>query len=468
MKLANPPHSGLPHLVGHRRAGDIRRRILRRAASAAPTELVDGADRYLRGQEAISYAALDDLPVLADDNLRDVLSRRSSLSCQATHKSKFFVCTTDSTRSMPSHGRKLSPQIVEVIDEIARALDFLIEVDPERGMRATLRAIQPGDHAATELALSLAQRERHGASDLRDVSEGLRGELFVSLQDMFPASEDQTPVGVHTVTPREDVGDWRNAILASLTHAGTQSSLNVLQELGTRRPDIDLTRAILTAQEAIRVSGWLPLELREIHAMLERRDVRAIRSSATLLELVEDELNRIQGTLKGETPQAFALWNFGPDDYSSPKEENSLSDWYCHALRERLTSAGLIINREVEVRNTPGPGIGHRQDIRIEVANSTTGEHYIVVVEVKGIWNRDVRTSLTTQLAMDYLTDAGISHGVYLVVSFDPEHITSANKRRIARRNLRGLGEHLREQSNALAPALSVIPLLHDANPLWP
>ena len=100
------------------------------------------------------------------------------------------------------------------------------------------------------------------------------------------------------MTPREDVGDWRNAILASLTHAGTQSSLNVLQELGTRRPDIDLTRAILTAQEAIRVSGWLPLELREIHAMLERRDVRAIRSSATLLELVEDELNRSKARLR--------------------------------------------------------------------------------------------------------------------------------------------------------------------------
>jgi hypothetical protein len=202
--------------------------------------------------------------------------------------------------------------------------------------------------------------------------------------------------------------------------------------------------------------------------LLEREGARLVRSNDTLIEAVRQELGCIQGWLGGETPQAFSLWNIAPPEHFVPKDENTISDWYCHALRIRLADSGLIVNREVEVRNNIGPGVGSRQDIRVEIRDPETGELYVTVVEVKGIWHEQVRTSLISQLAEDYLVGGGLTHGIYLVVSFSPRFVSNDRKRKASSKNLEGLEVLLQEQADSLAPELRVIPVIHDGDPPWP
>jgi hypothetical protein len=145
-------------------------------------------------------------------------------------------------------------------------------------------------------------------------------------------------------------------------------------------------------------------------------------------------------------------------------KKTEISDWYCHGLRLMLDRSGLIINREVEVRNATGRGVGQRQDIRVEVKEPDTGDHFVTVIEVKGIWNSGVKTNLVTQLVGDYLIGGGLSHGVYLVVTFDPSQISVVSKATASKSNLKKLAATLANQARSVDKALTVIPVIHSGD----
>jgi hypothetical protein len=56
-----------------------------------------------------------------------------------------------------------------------------------------------------------------------------------------------------------------------------------------------------------------------------------VTDAADLQAAVVEALQTIEGWLTGDTPQAFGLWNVSKMP-GEPKEENSISDWYCHGL----------------------------------------------------------------------------------------------------------------------------------------
>ena len=84
---------------------------------------------------------------------------------------------------------------------------------------------------------------------------------------------------------------------------------------------------------------------------------------------------------------------------------------------EDLAGRHIIVNREVEIRRAPGPGVGERTDIHVDaVAKTSAAESAIrAVIEVKGCWNRELESAIETQLAQSYLSDAGNRFGLYVV-----------------------------------------------------
>ncbi|WP_442542623.1 NACHT domain-containing protein [Arthrobacter sp. KN11-1C] len=351
---------------------------------------------------------------------------------------------------------------------IAASLAALLVHAPDAGFRALMELAESREALALEVLPKLVTLEPRGSVRGAAVDDRLRISLFERLCILFPPADDPRNDGVHLVSAREDLARWRDGLLSSVIRGGTRQGLEAVTALATRRPDLRLEWAVAAAQESYRINGWQPITIQELRAVLERRGARLVRSNDTLLHAVIEELGCLQEWLRGETPQAFSLWDIAPPDYFVPKDENTISDWYCHALRIRLADSGLIVNREVEVRNRIGPGVGSRQDIRIEIRNPATGEQYVTVVEVKGIWHPGVQSCLKSQLADDYLVGGGLTHGVYLVVSFSPQHVSNPSKRRTSKRNLEGLEVLLREQAEALAPALTVVPVIHDGDPPWP
>jgi hypothetical protein len=350
------------------------------------------------------------------------------------------------------------------VTEMAILLGSLLEHEASSGFSLLTELLAERGDLASAVILEVASRERYGQNRMHQVEPHVRIQIFELLVDLFPPSQESFETGVHAVTPREDLAEWRQGLLNSVVRAGTREGMLSVIDLSQRRPDLHLEWAVASARESFRVNGWLPLSVAELRLVLARSGARLARSNSDVLSLVVDALDEIQEWLTGETPQAFALWDVGPG-FRSPKDENRISDWYCHALRIVLDRAGLIINREVEVRNTSGRGVGHRQDVRIEVRDRTNGEHYVTVVEVKGIWNSGVRTNLMSQLVDDYLVRGGLTHGIYLVAMFSPSSMVGVpSKQAASRRNVRGLRETLDNQATSVAPALSVVAILHDAD----
>jgi hypothetical protein len=154
------------------------------------------------------------------------------------------------------------------------------------------------------------------------------------------------------------------------------------------------------------------------------------------LDVVVESLNRLQKRLqRQETPLARYLWDKVPKDLKTtffrPVDENTLSDYLKVHLQDELETRGIILGREVEIRqgflakNQPGQQPGQRTDIQISVSvprSDGPGVHTLTVaVEVKGIWNKGLWESMRTQLVDRYLGDNELTHGLYVVGWFNQE-----------------------------------------------
>jgi hypothetical protein len=112
-----------------------------------------------------------------------------------------------------------------------------------------------------------------------------------------------------------------------------------------------------------------------------------------------------------------------PGGAARPKDEGDLSDWLKVHLQEDLAGRRIVVNREVEIRRAPGPGIGQRTDIHVDAVAKNAGVERIIraVIEVKGCWNRELKSAIETQLADSYLTGAGNQFGLYVVGWFSSD-----------------------------------------------
>ena len=346
--------------------------------------------------------------------------------------------------------------------ELATILEAALRVNPGESVRFMESLLNGRTDLAKVTLPMFAQAERFESTSILGIDVRTRSRLYIGIATLFPPGESW-PSGVHSVTPQEDLAEWRDELLAGVVREGTRDSLAAASAIADQVPGAVTSYALIRAREAYRLAGWFPLPVSELHSLLERTDTRLVRSSRDAKLAVLDALAEIEGWLQGETPQAFTLWNLGTA-LANPKDENHISDWYCHGLRLLLARSGLVINREVEISNRTGRGVGKRNDLRIEVRDPDNGNEYIVIVEVKGIWNSEVKTSLRAQLAKDYLSQAGLTHGVYLVVMFPPSQITVKSRADAARARAKGLRKHLDSEAASLGPALDVSAVYHDAS----
>jgi hypothetical protein len=225
--------------------------------------------------------------------------------------------------------------------------------------------------------------------------------------------------------------------------------------------------SLARARDLVLETSWTPPTVDELLELLRSAERRFVSSAAELQNVILEQLREMQAWLVGENPQAFALWNVTKAP-GRPKEENSLSDWYCHGLRLLLAAQGVIVNREVEVRRSPGAAAGQRQDIRVEVRHPKTGELWAVVIEVKGCWNAGLRKDLQGQLAGRYLQQGGLTHGIYLVTCFPPNQISvETTRKKLARHTVASLERDLQSDAAEVDPRMCVVPVVHQA-PLPP
>jgi hypothetical protein len=450
---------------GADRARDVHRELLAQANLVAPeftkSEGQKALTRAVLG--AGSWSSIEDLRVVMDASWWPHLQVALNLASGHRHHETLQLAKGLVPDSL---NEWCKARLQNSTHELPGTASHLLESDAVDGFDSLKLLIQSRPSIVPATLLAIAQSERHGAGRLLSIDPDLRLELYTLIRDLFPADGDPIEQGVHAVSPREDLAQWRDSLLASVVRDGSARAVSAIAGANALRPDMALGFALARARESFRLNGWLPLQVEELIWILHRRGSSLIRSNEDLLTAVVAELAVLGGWLVGETPQAFALWN-RHKDYESPKTENLISDWYCHGLRVRLNDVGVVVNREVEVRNRTGLGGGLRQDIRVEVANAEANETYRVVIEVKGIWNPEVRVGLPNQLVKDYLVEGNLTHGIYLVVCFDADHIHEKRRAATARKNLLELSDLLDDQAQSAGDGLHVVSVVQTADLPW-
>jgi hypothetical protein len=147
-------------------------------------------------------------------------------------------------------------------------------------------------------------------------------------------------------------------------------------------------------------------------------DRRLVRDSHELASIVLESLIRLQGRVKGPNSPAAQYWDESRDA-QKPKSETRLADNLREYLDLVLRQQAIIINREVEIRNLSGRGIGERTDLLISAASKNPESSKLdvaeVVVECKGCWDDGLFDEMESQLRDRYLRGAGYKYGIHLV-----------------------------------------------------
>jgi len=267
-----------------------------------------------------------------------------------------------------------------------------------------------------ELVEEMVASDHWTAGSLRDLIPEALADLYVWLVGQYPPREDPTDSDdeelFHEITVREDIGSWRDSIPSLIQERATPAALAALIRMSAALPNLAWLRIVAAeAADAVRRATWRPQYTPE-QLLRVARDSRArlIQNGDQLVAVLEESLRRLErDILHGATPQVALLWNDLGSGMWRPKEELTLSDYVkVHLERELLA---VVVNREVEIH------LGHdRLDILVDTLSSLPATGGIsAVVEVKGGWNRELRTAMQTQLSERYLVNGPYRHGLYLV-----------------------------------------------------
>jgi hypothetical protein len=208
---------------------------------------------------------------------------------------------------------------------------------------------------------------------------------------------------------------FRDVLLQRLIARGTPESVRVLEQIQLSQPQLPWAYYMSQADAQLLQVSWVPPQPSEIRE-LTRQDTRLVNNGSQLSNVLKDALERIQQKLHAESEAVIELWNYSNTRRREywPQDENDLSNWLKRRLEEEIVARGVIIAREVEIRRKRDSA-GERTDLYVVCRHPATDKKIVVVVEVKGCWNADLKSAMKTQLAERYLKDNFYDHGIYVV-----------------------------------------------------
>lgn len=84
-------------------------------------------------------------------------------------------------------------------------------------------------------------------------------------------------------------------------------------------------------------------------------------------------------------------------------------------ILEKISEKGIVVNREVQIRRTPGQKTDIHVDAMVSGGRAGSYETLHAIIEVKGDWNPELATGTKDQLQDRYLKNNRYKYGLYLV-----------------------------------------------------
>ncbi len=339
---------------------------------------------------------------------------RSLLSMLLDHGSAEAKAFAESLVTLPVPAEK------EATKRSVLAAQALLGHASDAGWSTFFPVITKDCEFGKDVVLGTASRDSHTAKIATRLNAAQLADLYLWLAGAFPESEDPQFEEAHMVGPRESVGTWRNSILRSLAAMGTREAVDAIARIKAQLNADRLKWTLYNAAAALRQKTWTPVDPKHVLTLAKESRARLVDSGAQLLEVIIESLKSVESSLKGVTPAARDIWDKCEHGFR-PVSENELSDYLKRHLSRELKEKVIVINREVEVRASTGPGTGQRTDIQIDATAKSGSSLDVItaVVETKGCWNPELWTAMKTQLLDKYLKGGGWRYGLYVVGWFN-------------------------------------------------
>jgi hypothetical protein len=274
-----------------------------------------------------------------------------------------------------------------------------------------------GREIAIRIAVTFFPRREGPWTDA--LAPGDLADLYLWLCKEFPRSEDPVKKG-GAIGGREQVADLRDSLLIGLSNRATSAAVEELTRISTHSGTPDMRYLIAQARQKLLEASWTSPTPQQLLLMARNHQKRWVESALGLREVVLQSLARYQGELRGELPAVQDLWSERSRKVWRPKPEDAISNHIARHLRRDLTERGVIVNREVQIRFSPD---GQRTDIHVDAVRHRRGDDsealLKVIIEVKGSWNKSLKTAMQEQLRDKYLKENDCRHGIYLVAWFN-------------------------------------------------
>jgi hypothetical protein len=283
---------------------------------------------------------------------------------------------------------------------------------------------------ALQFVTKIAQGSQWHAQQL---TESQVADLYIWLVREYPPA--QYPVRLEGFVGAVDsIAFWRDELLSYLKGRGTFRACYALEHIIKEVPELDTLSMGWTLTEAqllARQRNWKPLTPQELLKMIQDQRVRLVQNGDQLLMAIVESLKRLDFKLHDDNPAVRDLWDrvpvhADPNNVQAagkkkkrreftyrPIDENEFSDYVKRHLEADLRERGIVANREVVI--SPENRIDIRVDAMTPQRNSQTYDVVSVIIEVKGCWNRALKTSMKEQLIDRYLKNNRCQHGLYLI-----------------------------------------------------
>ena len=245
-------------------------------------------------------------------------------------------------------------------------------------------------------------------------------DLYLWLVRQYPYSEDPDRMLAHFVTPRENIGQWRDSILDQLAKKGTLEACEGLHRIVGELPKLELAEFMLAnALKNYCSKSWKPTETEHILELFKNREKRLVESGDQLIEVLIESLKGLEKKLQDETPATRDIWDLfdRKNKLYRPIYEEELSDYVKRHLSEDIGKRGIVLGRNTRIHR------GDETDIHVDALKEKDDffEPVSAIIEVKGCWNQELDTAMKSQLKDRYLKDNNCTHGIYLIGWFNCE-----------------------------------------------
>ncbi len=255
---------------------------------------------------------------------------------------------------------------------------------------------------------------------LDTVDNGRLAALARLLLDRLPPADDspRDTEGWSFDSPAQRGARMRRRTVEVLARRGLASELKGLvdgrppQEQELIRYHLRHARQVAADMAQVRLGPAGLLDL------LARSDIRLVRNSSDLIDVLTDHLNDLQHELSRNN-SFRELWSPNGRNLGS---EDDITDWVRRRLTDRLGRDRIILTREPQVERLTVKGSGTRIDLAAGAPTNTAPIGVAAVtIEAKLASNDEVPTALRDQLVKRYLAATGQRHGIYLVYWVPPE-----------------------------------------------